>query len=350
MWSELRSLIQAMPLAVAAPRIVRQASQRTTHFRQEFENSVQPLLESTITDTELRARLTESLLSYAAKSSFVIYAYTTMARVPFVADIAMLGLAFTRLYDDLLDGIGGPDLERRLGELIKHGRFTPATDAERLLDRMYREIDSRLGRPCDDPLYAAAVAAHRYQAQSRKQRDPTTPHATLLAITRGKGRYGTLTVFSLMQPNLSARERALIMEIGEALQMLDDYADYESDRRAGIRTLATEGLLHLADVAQHLRHTRPRLAAHYGQHAIRELLGVCYLAMCICFLDRRIPWLSARLPVKSAHVNNVSPTPHSLSTPDTSSRTTQPPSSTPPHVRQNRVIRSSDTWEHEACS
>ncbi|WP_133905218.1 hypothetical protein [Actinophytocola oryzae] len=224
-----------------------------------------------------------------------------MADIPLAVDIAVLGLAFTRLYDDLLDEVGGPDLERRLGELVEHGRFTPVSDAERLLDRMYRELEGRLGRRRDDPLYAAAAAAHRFQVRSRDQRDPATPHATLAAISAGKGRYGTLTVFALVRPDLSARERTLVMDIGETLQMLDDYADRDSDRRAGIRTLATEGRLGLADVARRLRHLRPRLAAHYGRGSVREFTGVCFLAMCVCFLDRRLPGLGARLPVKSSH-------------------------------------------------
>jgi len=299
-WSDLRSLVRTIPLAVSAPRIMRAAGERTTQFMREFDNSVQPLLDATITDADLRRTLTESLSSYATKSSFVVAGYTAMARIPFAADIAMIGLAFTRLYDDLLDEAGGPTVEGRLRDLIEHGLFTPTSDTERLLDRLYREIDGRLGRHRDDPLYAAAATAHQFQIRSRDQRDPTTSDAALMAITRGKGRYGTLTVFALMRPNLSARERELIMAVGEALQMLDDYADCESDRDAGIRTLATEGRLHLVHVAGHLRHTRPRLAAYYGRHAVREFLAVCYLAMCVCFVDRRLPGLSARLPIKAA--------------------------------------------------
>jgi hypothetical protein len=292
-----------MRLGSAAPQIARDAGRRTTRFIREFDNSVRPFLDSIITDPRLRATLAESLLDYATKSSFVVSGYTRMAGVPFAGDVAMLGLAFTRLYDDLLDDLrddlGGPDLEQRFSELIEHGRFTPSTDAERLLDRLYREIEQRLGRRRDDPLYIAAVAAHGYQAQSRHQRDPRTPHTTLMAITSGKGRYGTLTVFALMRPDLRPRERELIMEVGEALQMLDDYADCESDRRAGIRTMATEGLLRLTDVARRLRAVRPRLARYYGRRAVREFVGVCYLAMWICFLDRRLPRVSARLPMKS---------------------------------------------------
>ena len=312
---ELRALVRALPLAIAAPRIVRQASRRSAEFRQAFRNSVQPHVDAAIPDEEQRARLTDSLLSYATKSAFVLRGYTTMAGIPFPADIAMLGLAFTRLYDDLLDDTGGPDLAHRLGDLITHGRFTPASDQERLLARLYRALDDRTSRDRDDPLYAAAAAAHRFQTRSTAQRDPATTPATLRSITRGKGRYGTLTVFALMRQNLPSRERALIMTVGEALQMLDDYADRDADRRAGVRTLATEGHLVLGDVARLLHHVRPHLAAHYGRRAIREFVGVCYLTMVICFLNRRLrrhgSWWRVRpsaVPVeRPGHADDVLP-------------------------------------------
>lgn len=239
------------------------------------------------------------MLSYATKSGFVVAGYAGMTGVPFASDLAVLGLSFTRLYDDLLDvrldEDGGPELERRLRELIEHGRFSPCSDEERLLDRLYREIDRRANRKRGDPLYTAAAAAHGYQAASNCQRDPSVPNAQLVEITRGKGRYGTLTVFALVRPRLCARECELIMEVGEALQMLDDYADVVQDSRAGIHTMATEGQLHLSDIARQFRAARPRLAQYFGQREIREFLGICYLAMWICFLDRRWPGLRAKL-------------------------------------------------------
>jgi hypothetical protein len=295
-WNDLRSLLRTIPLAGGILRTIAGSGRKAREFGRAFERSVRPLFEETIADTALRAELAGSALSYVTKSSFVVAGYARMAGVPFAGDIAMLGLSFTRLYDDLLDGSDDRDLEGRLGALIGTGRFTPASDPERLLDRMYREIDDRLGRDRDDPLYTAAVAAHSYQARSRCQRDPRTTHAAIAEVTHGKGGYGTLTVFALMRPGLSARERELIIEIGESLQMLDDYADVEQDRRDGIRTMATEGRLRLADVGHRLRALRPALARYYGPRGCREFLGICYLAMWICFIGRRWSQLSRALP------------------------------------------------------
>jgi hypothetical protein len=130
---------------------------------------------------------------------------------------------------------------------------------------------------------------------------------TLVEVTRGKGGYGTLTIFALMRPALCPEERELIMEIGEALQMLDDYADVDEDRRNGIRTTATEGHLHLADIARRLRAARPLLATYYGRRPTRAFLAVCYLTMWICYLNRRWPRLRPRSDPARSTLTVVTP-------------------------------------------
>jgi hypothetical protein len=294
-WADFRALLRSARFAASVPWIIAGANRQAAEFSREFDCSVRPLLDESILDPALRARLAGTLATYAMRSGFVVAGYARMTGVPFAGDLAVLGLSFTRLYDDLLDEVGGPDLEQRMTALIEDRPFTPCSDLERLLHRLYREIDRRAGRGRDDPLYAAVRAAHGFQIRSRRQRDPRTSVAALLEISRGKGAYGTLTVFALMRPALPPRERALIMEVGMAVQMLDDYADIEADRQAGIRTPATEGRQQLADVGAALRAARPRLAGYYGPARIREFLGICYLAMWITFVQRRLPRLRAHL-------------------------------------------------------
>jgi hypothetical protein len=296
-WAELRSLLRSIRLAAAVPRIVTGASRKAAEFVRAFEHTVRPIVNETIGDPQERTRVAQSLLSYSTKTSFVIAGYARMTGVPFASDIAVLGLSFTRLYDDLFDETDDEDLPRRLMELFDRDVFTPASDPERLLHRLYREIDGRLARDRDDPVYAAVSTMHRYQIQARCQRDPRVTPLALAEVTLGKGGHGTLAVFALMRAGLRRAERELILEIGEALQLLDDYMDIDEDRLHNTRTLATEGRLRLSDVCRRLRAAQVKLVAYYGRRNTREFLGVCYVTLWMCFLRRQWPQLEpARHP------------------------------------------------------
>jgi hypothetical protein len=288
-WIELRSLLRTVRLATAVPRIITGANRKAAGFVRAFEHTVRPIVEETIIDPRQRTQIAQSLLSYATKSSFVLAGYARMAGVPFASDVSVLGLSFTRLYDDLFDETESHDLDRRLGELFELGVFTPASDLERLLHRLYGEIDLRLARDRGDPIHTAVSAVHRYQIQARCQRDPSASRFALAEVTRHKGGHGTLAVFALVRPNLGRHEQELILEIGETLQLLDDYLDVDEDRRNHTRTLATEGHLNLAEVCRRLRAARVGLIAYYGHHSVREFLGVCYVTLWMCFLRRQWP-------------------------------------------------------------
>ena len=290
LWSDLRALLRTLRLARSAPSIIVGATRKATGFVASFERTVRPILAETITDPRLRDHVGDSLLSYATKACFVVAGYARMTGVSFSGDIAVLGLSFARLYDDLLDEIGG-DLEPRLGRLFEDGSFTPTSDLERLLHRLFGELDRRLGRERDDPVYAAAQALHCWQIRTRCQRDPLTSEAVLAEVTREKGGHGTLAIFALMRPRLSNPERRVILDVGAVMQLLDDYLDVELDRRNKIRTLATEGRLGLPEVCRHLRMTRVRVVGYYGPRNSREFLGVCYLTVWICFVRRQWPRL-----------------------------------------------------------
>lgn len=288
-WTELRSLLRSVALAPSASRIVAGASRKAGEFIRAFEHTVRPIVDTSITDPAQRAQVTEALLSYATKTCFVIAGYARMTGVPFASDVAVLGLSFTRLYDDLFDRADYQDLDERLHALFEHNVFTPSADLELLLYRLYREIDLKLDREHDDPIYAAVSAVHDYQIRARCQSDPLASRSTLEEVTFGKGGQGTLAVFALMRAGLGERERQLILEIGEVLQLMDDYLDIDEDTLAHSRTLATEGHLGLPDVCRRLRVARVKLIAYYGRRSTREFFGVCYLTLWMCFLRRRWP-------------------------------------------------------------
>jgi hypothetical protein len=86
---------------------------------------------------------------------------------------------------------------------------------------------------------------------------------------------------------MSVAERELIMELGEAFQLLDDYLDQDTDLRDGIITLVTRGEAALADVGARLRVLRGRLFAFYGASAARPFAAVLYLMMLAVYIKRR---------------------------------------------------------------
>ncbi|HEV7980996.1 hypothetical protein [Amycolatopsis sp.] len=123
--------------------------------------------------------------------------------------------------------------------------------------------NSAWARDRGDPIHTAVSAVHRYQIQARCQRDPSASQFALAEVTRHKGGHGTLAVFALVRPNLGRHEQELILEIGETLQLLDDYLDVDEDRRNHTRTLATEGQLNLEEVCRRLpSRTRPIAMGH----------------------------------------------------------------------------------------
>jgi hypothetical protein len=314
-WADLKSLILAARLAPSAPLVIFGAGRHAAQCARAFNRTVMPLLDDSITDAKLRGQLAETMLTYVTTTYFVVAGYARMAGVPLDSDLAVLGLSFARLYDDLLDEHGGRNFPQRVEALFVNGKFTPIGDLEFLLKMMHGEIDRRLDRDRSDPVYAAAIALHRYQVRSDCQRDTQAPLSTLTEITKGKGGHGTLAVFALMRPRISPSERLLIMDLGEIFQMLDDYCDVERDCSNGVRTTATEGYLGLSEICRRLRAARRPLNRYYGRRHTREFCGICYVTACICFLRRRwpkfgsnikpvllklstaIPWRIARPPV-----------------------------------------------------
>ncbi|WP_049569696.1 class 1 isoprenoid biosynthesis enzyme [Nonomuraea sp. SBT364] len=232
--------------------------------------------------------------------NFVVANYARMAGLPFDAELSVLGGAFARLYDDMIDNIDDAAMDERLAGLFRGDGIEPATDSEQLLSRLHAAIDERLARPADAPIHGMLLALHEHQLASRGQRDPGISRDDLGKITRGKGGLANVTLLALVQPRMSTEERELIMELGEAFQLLDDYLDQDEDRRDGIFTPITRGEATLADVGARMRALRPKLAAHYGAGPVRPFLSMLFLMMgAICVKRHWLPDRVRRRPTRA---------------------------------------------------
>jgi hypothetical protein len=250
-----------------------------------------------LADAGIPEYLDDSLCDVCAKLSFLLAAYAKTAGVPFRADLAALGGAVARVYDDLVDRDHDADTDRRLTKLFAGTPVAPRTPRERLLHRLYQELEARLGRDRDDPIYAALTALHDEQVRSRHQRDPAIQPVLLADITLAKGGHAMVVLLGLVKPAMTPPERAVGRALGEALQLLDDYLDVSLDRRDGITTAATRDELSLGHICRRLRALRPALVSCYGR--AQPLTGVLYVHLWWSFLRRTCAgWPAARRPFR----------------------------------------------------
>lgn len=283
LWRGLLALGRSVELAGAVPAIGR----RAVAYVAAYQRVVAPIVRSSLDRSGPPRYLDGSMCEVCAKLCFLLAGYAATAGVPFRADLAVLGGAVARVYDDLIDEYGDGELGERLAGLFDGGGFTPVTPVERLLSALYLELERRLGRDRDDPVYRALIALHDEQIRSRHQRDPAIRPATLADITRAKGGYATVVLFALLRPAMDDREQALIRELGGTLQLLDDYVDAVADRTAGITTSATRGALSLDHICRRLRSLRPALRDYYRRD--QPLCGVVYLHVWMCYVRRHWP-------------------------------------------------------------
>ncbi len=240
--------------------------------------------------------LTDATYDVCAKLGLLLSAYAATAGVPFRADLAMLGGAVARVYDDLVDD--GPDSSDSWAAALFHGGpLPPRTDRERLLADLYAALERRLDRGRDDPVYDELLALHENQVRSRRQRDPAIGAGLLADITRAKGGRAMAVLAGLVHPGMNPAQLAAVRELGAVLQVLDDYLDVGADTRAGITTVATSGALTLAQVCRPMRELRPRLRACLGRD--QPLSVVLYLMLWMAFLRRRSPrWRADHRPFR----------------------------------------------------
>jgi hypothetical protein len=282
LWRDVGELVRSIGM-VARPPAVRRL---VREFVAVFDDVVAPV----VVRAGRLEYLTDATYDVCAKLGLLLAAYAATARVPFRADLAMLGGAVARVYDDLVDGEDGDD--DWATALFRGEPLAPRTDLERLLGDLYAELERRLGRDRDDPVYAELLALHDNQVRSRQQRDPAISPALLADITRAKGGHAMAVFAGLLHPAMNSAQLAAVRELGAVLQVLDDYLDVGADRLAGITTVATSGELTLAQVCRPMRALRPRLRACFDRD--QPLSVVLYLTLWMAFLRRRSSGWPAR--------------------------------------------------------
>lgn len=282
-------LLRCGRLAIGLPAAAVSAYRALGDLTQAYDEVVAPVVDLTISDPAHRVQVDHALRAMSVKIGLVMLNYARMAGCRQSLRVVALAGAVTRLYDDLIDGSADPSLDDRLGDLFSARPFSADGELERLLADLVYAIADRIRPLPDDTPIAALNALHEYQCMSRRQREAGVPRDVLLKITRGKGAMANLTLCGLVKPQLDVGERELIMALGETFQALDDYMDVDIDRRNGVTTLASLGVVTLADIGDRMLVLRPRLVARYGQEASRRYCGVIYFLLLKSAVGRRLP-------------------------------------------------------------
>ncbi|MFG1645799.1 class 1 isoprenoid biosynthesis enzyme [Amycolatopsis sp. NPDC049252] len=279
---------RCLPMAVGLPRVVRYLVRDSRDVVRAFDRVVTPLVERTVGATPSLSRdAQDALLATSVKVGLAMWNYADMAGEPFDPALAALGSSFTRVYDDLVDNFDRHDLDDRLAELFRGGPFEPQSGVEALLLALYREMETRIARSGADAIFTVVRELHEYERESRRQRDPRIPPAEVVRITRGKGGLGLTALFALLRPGMRPGELDVLVELGDVLQLLDDYHDVAVDHRDGVVTVATLGEPGLAALCRQVRALRSRFGAEYGPGRDCGLVAMLFVMLIGAFAAGR---------------------------------------------------------------
>lgn len=292
-WNDCTALLRCWRFWCGLPEAVVFAGRMLGPLSSAYDDTVTPLLCAAICDPAKQAQMDAALRAMSLKMGVAMASFARLARCEPGLEVLALAGAATRLYDDLIDWTTDTTLDDRLSDLFNVRSFAGRTAAERLFADLFRAILERLRPGQADVMTAALKTLHGYQCLSRQQHEPDVSLAALEKISRGKGAMAHLTLATLIKPHLDAGERDLVLALGEAFQSLDDYADVAVDTSNGVATLATAGVLTLADVVFRMGTLRPALARRYGATAARRYCGMTYLMFLKSIAGRRLPVLGA---------------------------------------------------------
>ncbi|HUZ36299.1 MAG TPA: class 1 isoprenoid biosynthesis enzyme [Streptosporangiaceae bacterium] len=248
--------------------------------------ALEPILRQAVNDETVLARLRASLRVWSVKGSHIIGSYARMANIEHPVELTVLGCAFGRLYDDLLDEPGRPGAADLATSLFRGQGFVPEDDYERLFQTLYLEIYRRLSRPPADPIHGALERLHQYQLRSRHQYGDELPTAELGELIREKGAHTLLVMFCLARAGMCGAEQELVTDLGATLQLLDDYQDCVSDRARGISTLSTRGTVTLLDIGHQILSMEPGFCRFYGPRRARRFLSELFVFLGIALAAR----------------------------------------------------------------
>jgi hypothetical protein len=286
--ADIRALVRCWRLAAGLPLAVVFGCRMLGALTSAYDEIVAPIVARSISNLNERARVNPALRATSTKIGMAMLSYAWMAGGEQQQEVAALAGAIARLYDDLIDGSSDASRDDWLGDLF-NGRLSAAnSDSERLLAELASEIRRRILPLARDPVVAAFNALHEYQCLSRQQREGAVPLTVLEKICRGKGALASLTVCSLVKPEMDVGEQELAMALGEMYQSLDDYADAEDDERNGVATLAVLGETTLADIGSVMRALRGRLVTRYGRAAAHRYCGMMFFSLVQMVVSRRL--------------------------------------------------------------
>ncbi|MFR9780225.1 class 1 isoprenoid biosynthesis enzyme [Micromonospora sp. MS34] len=279
MCTEVHAVLRLASLAAGWPSVYRFVRHEADEIIDVFDRTIRPIVDRSIDGERRRREISRILLGTSVKVCLAMTGYAQATGIAFQADRAVLGSSFTRVYDDLFDNFRSPRLDERLTVLFEGGPFEPRSDAEALLLELYRTIEAALRQEESEPVYSALRGMHRFQIQSRQQRGPVVSGPDLRRITCGKGGLGTAALFGLLRPALSPAEQRLLMELGDILQVLDDYHDVALDRAEGVVTEVTLGTVTLVETGRRIGSLRREFRRQYPRCRQDRLFGMLFMML-----------------------------------------------------------------------
>jgi hypothetical protein len=292
-WNDCTTLLRCWRFWCGLPEAIVFAGRTLGPLSSAYDAAVMPLLRAAADDPAQQARMDSALRAMSLKMGVAMASFARLAGCEPRLEVLAIAGAATRLYDDLIDWTTDTTLDDRLSDLFNMRSFAGRTAAERLFAELFRAIVGRLRPGQADAMTAALKTLHEYQCLSRQQHEPDVSLEAQEKISRGKGAMAHLTLVTLTKPHLDAGERDLVLALGEAFQSLDDYADVAVDTSNGVATLATAGMLTLADVVAQMGVLRSALLRQYGAAATRRFYGLVYLMLLTSIAGRRLPALGA---------------------------------------------------------
>lgn len=258
------------------PALTRRTNRQCRALSLAFQATIEPVLDTAISDAGLRRELADQLLPWGIRGGTLVESYAELSGQEPNPRLAVLAGVFARIYDDLLDEASDGTVIGRLDALFAGAPMAPATDLEVILEALYHQLTGLADRPRHETTYRALTALHQLQIASLRQADGTMSAAEVWEITLAKGGLGMLVLGSLTHPGVSADEQLALHRIGRLLQLIDDYEDETTDRQHGLHTAATTTTLTSRQLRADLGALETQLRCLYGDRRALRFLDSLY--------------------------------------------------------------------------
>jgi len=181
------------------------------------------------------------------------------------------------IYDSFFDeeGVRETDLEF-MDRLLNGENYVPKNEREEMLLSLYRGLVDELNPENNQRFYDVLAKLHKSQIESLAMKDDVNA-GTLKNISYDKGGNALLLYALIVNPHMSEREYKIVYDFGAWLQIFDDMEDAIEDKRNGIKTLITEGLLSERDIEREKNRVFGEIAQlEYPEKKKRDFLFAQY--------------------------------------------------------------------------